>query len=149
MRCSPLFSLPSEQTAQLTLLFSLSSPATRFIRPGELSSLLAAVTHSDERLIRPRLGRTIEQTLSADKHLGPIDMSTLEDGQKMVEVATPSSSSTAVAALSGVPSSASACLNLDDFEKAAEALLKPKAWGVCSLSAGRLSPLFAALFPRR
>ncbi|KWU47086.1 hypothetical protein RHOSPDRAFT_28145 [Rhodotorula sp. JG-1b] len=71
---------------------------------------------------------TIEQTLSADKHLGPIDMSTLEDGQKMVEVATPSSSSTAVAALSGVPSSASACLNLDDFEKAAEALLKPKAW---------------------
>lgn len=55
----------------------------------------------------------------------------------MVEVATPASSA---AALSGVPSSASACLNLDDFEKAAEALLKPKAWGACFLSAGRLCP---------
>lgn len=30
----------------------------------------------------------------------------------------------------GVPSSATACLNLDDFEKAAEGLLKPKAWGM-------------------
>jgi L-lactate dehydrogenase (cytochrome) len=64
-------------------------------------------------------------------------MSTLEEGQKLVEVATPASSA---AALSGVPSSASACLNLDDFEKAAEALLKPKAWGACFLSAGRLCP---------
>lgn len=42
----------------------------------------------------------------------------------MVEVAT-----TPPASSAGGPGSASACLNLDDFEKAAEALLKPKAWG--------------------
>ncbi|GAA5983167.1 hypothetical protein JCM10908_000181 [Rhodotorula pacifica] len=65
---------------------------------------------------------TIEQTLSAEKHLGEVDMSSLDEGQKIVEVAQPKK------AAAGVPSSASACLNLDDFEKAAEGLLKPKAW---------------------
>ncbi|BGP16578.1 hypothetical protein JCM10213v2_004580 [Rhodosporidiobolus nylandii] len=64
---------------------------------------------------------TIEEALSPDKHLGDVDMSTLEDGQKIVEETAPAASSDAPLALG-------ACLNLDDIEKAAEKLLKPKAW---------------------
>lgn len=68
--------------------------------------------------------RTIEQTLAPEMHLGDVDMSSLEEGQKVVEVARPAST-----ASSDAPASAAACLNLDDFEKAAERLLKSKAWG--------------------
>ncbi|POY70468.1 hypothetical protein BMF94_6536 [Rhodotorula taiwanensis] len=50
-------------------------------------------------------------------------MSSLEEGQKIVEVAKPASTAASMA-----PTSAAACLNLDDFEKAAETLLKSKAW---------------------
>ncbi|GAA6000038.1 hypothetical protein JCM10207_006024 [Rhodosporidiobolus poonsookiae] len=66
---------------------------------------------------------TIEEALSPDKHLGDVDMSTLEAGQQIVEEAVP-----APAASRDAPLTLGACLNLDDVEKAAERLLKPKAW---------------------
>ncbi|GAA5839226.1 hypothetical protein JCM11251_006012 [Rhodosporidiobolus azoricus] len=66
---------------------------------------------------------TIEEALSPDKHLGDVDMSSLEDGQKIVEEAVP-----APPAADDAPLTLGACLNLDDIEKAAERLLKPKAW---------------------
>ncbi|GAA5862666.1 hypothetical protein JCM8547_003506 [Rhodosporidiobolus lusitaniae] len=76
---------------------------------------------------------TIEEALSPDKHLGEVDMSTLEDGQKIVEEAVPppqasSSSSSAPPSTPEPPLTLGACLNLHDIEKAAERLLKPKAW---------------------
>ncbi|GAA6052900.1 hypothetical protein JCM3770_004399 [Rhodotorula araucariae] len=65
---------------------------------------------------------TIEEALSPDKHLGAVDLSTLSDAQKPVE-------QPAAKAPSGdVPVTLGACLNLDDIERAAEKLLKPKAW---------------------
>ncbi|BGP08453.1 hypothetical protein JCM10049v2_004300 [Rhodotorula toruloides] len=66
---------------------------------------------------------TIEEALSADKHLGDVDMSTLLPEQKIVEQAVPKSTTAGDA-----PMTLGACLNLDDIEKAAERLLKPKAW---------------------
>lgn len=67
--------------------------------------------------------RTIEGALSPDKHLGPVDLATLSDEQKPVEQPV-------VKAPSGeAPVTLGACLNLDDIERAAEQLLKPKAWG--------------------
>ncbi|GAA5874582.1 hypothetical protein JCM16303_002911 [Sporobolomyces ruberrimus] len=63
---------------------------------------------------------TIEKTLPKDKHLGPVDMSTVV---KLVEkVQKPQGGDKAAK-----PSLAN-CLNLDDIEKAAEQLLKTKAW---------------------
>ncbi|GAA6028416.1 hypothetical protein JCM8097_007020 [Rhodosporidiobolus ruineniae] len=66
---------------------------------------------------------TIEEALSPDKHLGDVDMSSLEDGQQVVEEEVP-----APAASADAPVTLGACLNLDDIERAAERLLKPKAW---------------------
>ncbi|GAA5921744.1 hypothetical protein JCM3775_001798 [Rhodotorula graminis] len=65
---------------------------------------------------------TIEGALSPDKHLGDVDLATLSDEQKPVEQPV-------VKAPTGeAPVTLGACLNLDDIERAAERLLKPKAW---------------------
>ncbi|BGP02360.1 hypothetical protein NBRC10513v2_006008 [Rhodotorula toruloides] len=66
---------------------------------------------------------TIEEALPADKHLGEVDMSTLLPEQKIIEQAVPKPTTAGDA-----PMTLGACLNLDDIEKAAERLLKPKAW---------------------
>ncbi|GAA5865688.1 hypothetical protein JCM1840_003219 [Sporobolomyces johnsonii] len=63
---------------------------------------------------------TIEEALSPDKHLGDVDMSTVE--KVVEEVKAP------VVAAGEAPPTLGACLNLDDIERAAERLLKPKAW---------------------
>lgn len=80
----------------------------------------------------------LDENLSADKHLGEVDMSSLQAEQKPVEAAPPSPTP---ASSPGAPSPAPAplltlenCLNLDDIEKAAEQRLKPKAWGELGLS---------------
>ncbi|GAA5959291.1 hypothetical protein JCM21900_003917 [Sporobolomyces salmonicolor] len=63
---------------------------------------------------------TIEEALSPDKHLGDVDMSTVE--KVLEEVKAP-------AVVTGeAPPTLGGCLNLDDIERAAERLLKPKAW---------------------
>ncbi|KAI5475171.1 mitochondrial chaperone BCS1 [Pseudohyphozyma bogoriensis] len=61
---------------------------------------------------------TIEKTLPKEKHLGPVDMSTVAVVKTDEAVKKPE----------GATMRLEECLNLDDFERAAEGLLKPKAW---------------------
>ncbi|GAA5925853.1 FMN-dependent alpha-hydroxy acid dehydrogenase [Sporobolomyces koalae] len=63
---------------------------------------------------------TIEQALAPEKHLGPVDMTTVD---KVVEVVKPAPREDGA-----VRPSLNNCLNLDDIERAAEQLLKTKAW---------------------
>ncbi|TNY24809.1 cytochrome b2 [Rhodotorula diobovata] len=65
---------------------------------------------------------TIEEALTPDKHLGDVDLSTLAAEQK------PAEQPAAKAPSGDAPLTLGACLNLDDIERAAEKLLKPKAW---------------------
>ncbi|GAA5893659.1 FMN-dependent alpha-hydroxy acid dehydrogenase [Sporobolomyces salmoneus] len=60
---------------------------------------------------------TIENNLPKDKHLGPVDMSTVDKVVEKVEERSKQEGPSLVN-----------CLNLDDFEKAAEQMLKTKAW---------------------
>ncbi|KAL8276641.1 hypothetical protein RQP46_010990 [Phenoliferia psychrophenolica] len=61
---------------------------------------------------------TIEEALPKSKHLGPVDMATV------VQVKPESTAASGVAA----PPTLTGCLNLNDIERAAEVLLKAKAW---------------------
>ncbi|KAM0752347.1 hypothetical protein T439DRAFT_342562 [Meredithblackwellia eburnea MCA 4105] len=64
----------------------------------------------------------IEETLTKDKHLGKVDMSTFKSpDDPLAGPDVTGSKGEIVPTLAG-------CLNLDDIEKAAEVLLKPKAW---------------------
>lgn len=62
---------------------------------------------------------TIEEALAPEFHLGPVDLATVE--KVVVEEAKAPSTD--------APVTLGACLNIADIEAAAEALLKPKAFG--------------------
>jgi L-lactate dehydrogenase (cytochrome) len=82
-----------------------------------------------------RLYRVLDENLPKDKHLGDVDLSSLNAAQKPVEASPPPAapvSSSSSAAPPSIPAPAltlDGCLNLDDIEKAAEQRLKSKAWG--------------------
>ncbi|GAA6001507.1 FMN-dependent alpha-hydroxy acid dehydrogenase [Rhodotorula paludigena] len=65
---------------------------------------------------------TIDEALAPEKHLGEVDLATLSAEQQVVETVKPR------LAEGEAPPSLDMCLNLDDIERAAEKLLKPKAW---------------------
>ncbi|GAA6012024.1 hypothetical protein JCM11491_000141 [Sporobolomyces phaffii] len=94
---------------------------TGFDHPGGLRILLkyAGKDATDEYApIHPE--GTVQQALARDKHLGPVDMATVEKVVERVEKPRPGDDEPK-------PSLAN-CLNLDDIENAAERLLKTKAW---------------------
>lgn len=93
--------------------------------------------------------RTIEEALTPDKHLGDVDLSTLAAEQK------PAEQPAAKAPSGDAPLTLGACLNLDDIERAAEKLLKPKAWGAFGLTVSpkhaksRTDNVISSLLPQR
>ncbi|GAA5835530.1 hypothetical protein JCM3766R1_006440 [Sporobolomyces carnicolor] len=95
---------------------------TGFQHPGGQKILLKyAGRDATEEYNEVHPPRTIEDNLPKDKHLGPVDMSTVETTRQG------SIAETAGRRGQDEPSLAN-CLNLDDIEKAAERLLKTKAW---------------------
>ncbi|GAA6060003.1 hypothetical protein JCM10212_001161 [Sporobolomyces blumeae] len=80
---------------------------------------------------------TIEEALPPEKHLGPVDPATVERVVERVQPPTNRAASSTNADARGRDESApddepvptlAACLNLDDLERAAERLLRTKAW---------------------